>query len=525
VSSGRIAQSDSDGPRMVAAGALTRSATRANIALIAAFLAVEVLAVTAFQAPNQTLVRFAALDSGGELAIGDLIRRGFRPGVDFGYPYGLLPLLVGRLWYGLAGLSPGSFNVEVTACVVLSSWGLARLAAYRRVGVAGLVLIALAIPDLIFVTYLTSAHAIEQALLIHALAEQARGRRSTALALLTACCFVKPSLAFVQGLAVVVAILAAGRRAGRAATARSIVPPLATAAVLAAVLAASFGPSSLARTLSPATGAAIYRASNYGFFRGTGREFWVLPGGGLRDYFRYEVGFWLLGTALLSWAGLVGARRLARGVATAEGERDEEIVVTCAAVHLAFVALLFGHRLTWVYSLPMLVAGLATLANRGPRHASAAWVLAALLLVSDRSKAVDILRHRKADSPSPAMHGLWSSPGELREWERALELTRGRRPALLATCEGATVLFPGLAPPVGGYLIAGNMRPVEADRKADQLAGASMIISAHPPDWDGFRRWPRIAAAFDGCELIFEGRSLRVYRRRPAAPASPRVRP
>ena len=112
--------------------------------------------------------------------------------------------------------------------------------------------------------------------------------------MLAACCFVKPSLAFVQGLAVLVAVVASGDRSDRAATARVLVPPMIAASAIAALLAATFGPMSLARTLSPATGAAIYRVNHFGFFHGIGRAFWDLPDATPRDYFRYEVGFWML---------------------------------------------------------------------------------------------------------------------------------------------------------------------------------------------------------------------------------------
>src|SRR5690606_26377084 len=106
--------------------------------------------------PNQTFIRFVAMDSGGELAIQDMIRRGLRPGVDFGYPYGLLPMLLGRIWYGIAGLSPGAYRGLVTAWMVLSCWGLARFAVDRRLGMAGWALIVLAIPDLTIATTVTS---------------------------------------------------------------------------------------------------------------------------------------------------------------------------------------------------------------------------------------------------------------------------------------------------------------------------------------------------------------------------------
>jgi hypothetical protein len=191
------------------------------------------------------------------------------------------------------------------------------------------------------------------------------------------------------------------------------------------------------------------------------------------------------------------------------------MVVTCSVVHLAFVTLLFGHRVTWVYSLPMLILGLATLARRGPRARVVVWVLAALLLVNDRSKLVAARQIREELTPFKGMQGLWTSPREFEEWSRARELTEGRRPVLLAMSEGGAVLFSGFSPPMVAYLYPGCPTPGEVRRKAEQLAGASAIISFYPPEWEGFDHWPQLKAAIDDCELVFEGESLRVYRRDP----------
>jgi hypothetical protein len=480
---------------------------------LTALFVIAVFAVAAFQAPLQRFDRFAFFDAGGELAMQDLIARGYRPAIDFGYQYGLLSLLLGRLWYGLAGLQQSALRIEVMACMTLSAWGLARFAANRRTGLAGVVLIALSIPDLMSVTYMTIVAALEQALLINALAEQARGRRALALSLVTACCFVKPSLAFFQGLAVLSAIVALNCRASRAAWARGLVPAVLTAALLAGLLAASFGLLPLARTVFPTTGLAVYRIHNLGFFQRGGREFWFLPGGGLLDYFRYEVGFWMLGTVFLTWEGLAGLWRLARGVSTGNPAINDEVIVTCAAVHIGFVLCLFGHRATWVYSLPMLILGLAALANRGSWHRTAIWALAVLLLVNARSKAVEVQRRWKIDAPSQVTLGLWASPQERAEWVRALELSRGRRTVLLAMCDGGALLIQGFAPPVGAYYIPGNPLPVEVGRKVEQLEAAEIVISAYPPGWLGFEFWPEMKAALDDCELLMDGRYLWVYGR------------
>jgi hypothetical protein len=90
---------------------------------------------------------------------------------------------------------------------------------------------------------------------------------------------------------------------------------------------------------------------------------------------------------------------------------------------------------------------------------------------------------------------------------------------LLALSEGAALLSPGFAPPVGGYFYP-YARPSEIRRKSAQLARASMVVRAVPPDWIGFTLWPELGAALDGCEAVWRGQGdLAVYRRvRPPRP-------
>jgi hypothetical protein len=131
---------------------------------------------------------------------------------------------------------------------------------------------------------------------------------------------------------------------------------------------------------------------------------------------------------------------MARGSTPAGRAGDDEIVATCATLHLAFVTLFFGHRGSWVYYFAVLILGLAAMAREGPRPAAVAWILAALLLVSDRSKLVEIRRQWAADAPSAATLGLWATPRERAEWATVLGLVRGRTPVLLAPSEGGAVL-------------------------------------------------------------------------------------
>jgi hypothetical protein len=205
--------------------------------------------------------------------------------------------------------------------------------------------------------------------------------------------------------------------------------------------------------------------------------------------------------------------------------RRDEVVLSCALLHAAFLALFFGHSFSWKYYLSILLLGLAAIAGRGRRQAWAVGVVAALVLVSDRAWVQAIRQDWSERSPSPTTAGLWATPEDRAEWAHVLALTEGRRPVLLADCEGATLLFHQFAPPTGAYFVPGHPLPVEVRRKASQLAAAGWIVVVAPPGNRRFDRWPALVDALDGCTPAWRGSHYQVYRReRPPAP-SPARRP
>ena len=52
---------------------------------------------------------FAFMDQGANLAVQTLLDRGFGPDCRFRLPLGLLPLLIGRLWFRLFGSTPSAY--------------------------------------------------------------------------------------------------------------------------------------------------------------------------------------------------------------------------------------------------------------------------------------------------------------------------------------------------------------------------------------------------------------------------------
>jgi hypothetical protein len=479
---------------------------------LAALLITEVVALTLLQAPNELFFRFAFGDSGTSLTINDLVHRGFRPAIDFGYIYGLLPLLLNRIGFAVLGAAPRTCWWATLLCNTAMAWGLARFATAQRVGWVGVALLVVALPDLLRSSYDVLVQALEPALLVHALAEQARGRRDRALALATAAAFVKPSMAYVFGLYLLVASVLTIERRHPRAWLKALGPAVLTGTILALVLGATYGAGPLYCTLIPTAGIEVYRESRFGFFHGTGRDFWYRPGAGLRGYFRYEIGYWLAGTFVLIGGALESLVRWIRKVPPKVAHNDE-VVLGCALLHLLFVTLFFGHRFSWKYYHSLFLLGLAALVPRGRRHALVVAALAVLVLYTDKAWVQALAHDWSARAPSATTVGLWATREDRLEWAHVLELTRGERPVLLADCEGATLLFPRFAPPMGAYFVPGHPVPAEVRRKAAQLASAQWIVKVGPAGDRRFDRWPELGAARDGCTTVWEGNLYQVYRR------------
>ncbi len=155
----------------------------------------ETLAYALFRLPTDLGFDANAFgDRGDFLSISYLVAHGSRPAIDFGYHWGVAPILLAQLWFALFGATPQANEAIMVVCALLVAIGIARMAAALRLGTLGIVLLVVALP-FAFPTF-TLTYALEAALLSNALAEQAAQRRSIALVLTTAACFVNPSMAY-----------------------------------------------------------------------------------------------------------------------------------------------------------------------------------------------------------------------------------------------------------------------------------------------------------------------------------------
>ena len=192
----------------------------AHYSTLLLLFSVETLAINLARLPeSMRFDRFAFCDQGANLTLQYLIARGLRPALDFGYHYGLLPALVGRIWFAFFGSTPWAYQIAMVVADLLCVWAIAKILCQLKVGAVGLLLVIITLGYALQASYINFAHAIEAVLLTHALAEQTRGSRANALALVSAAVFAKASMGYVYGLLLIVLIardLSRGGFSGRA---------------------------------------------------------------------------------------------------------------------------------------------------------------------------------------------------------------------------------------------------------------------------------------------------------------------
>jgi hypothetical protein len=486
--------------------------------LLFGILSIEAIALFIARLPGTLQFNnFAFFDIGANLTVQYLTAHGYRPAVDFSYHYGLLPLLFGRAWFALFGLTPNACVATVPFFDLLTIWGLVRFAKNLRAGPAGVFLLVLNASLIIPSSFLNLTHAIEPIFIIHAVADQSAGNRRRALALAAACVFVKPSMAFFLGGILIIFIFVHALRVGAPPITeifRESYPAIALGGMLTAAFGLTYGSRSLLHTILPLEGISMYRAQGFGFFNRAGRLFLAPPGSPWTYYLANPAGPWLLYTAALIVGAMFAIRPASQKVAERLGAgRACETVATCAFLHISFLSFFFGNEFSWLYYFYIPVLGLAAAARFGCKWALTAILIALSLPASKAGKAV-ILRMATAGRqnvvdlaqpseqtpkiaalpveagftvqlwtstrPSLKTAGLWAAPSEREEWTAVRALTENHHTAILAYYGCASLLFPQFDPPVSLYLVPGGIDPSELAREIDQLNSADMVVM---PRW------------------------------------------
>jgi hypothetical protein len=486
---------------------------------------------------------FAFWDSGSYLVAHCLLQQGHQPFSYFGWQYGLLPLFIQELGFHLFGATPASFLGLSVPCVMTVAVVMGRIALLEG-GTAGCILVILSLP-LMLAFQPDMPHSLEPALLSLGLLSQAQGRHGRALAFATAACFTKPSMGYLYGLVLLLFIFLDSRELmappdvknsnpglsyawSRGVQTRSLpyrweglrfsdsllslVPAVCTAFGLSLLLSMIFGWKTVLHSLLPLSGARAYQALHLGW-SGVAKELLYFPGVKFGYYIGTPVAFWVTATVYLTAAA---AATWAIAISRAQRTANREMILTCATLHLGFIALFYGFPVSWTYYAYVLVAGIIATQAWPPSRTviGALCVLAALANYSEIRAALSAWATMQANASTA---GLFAVSDEGAEWHYVASLAKHESPALFTNLGEVQLLFPWLSPPAGAFIIPGVVTDGEILRERQELRTAgAVIIPTIPGIGNAIKNWPgaEFSDVLADTTLVFKGTYFQVYKRR-----------
>ncbi|MDX2041142.1 MAG: hypothetical protein SF097_07830 [Acidobacteriota bacterium] len=454
---------------------------------------------------------FVFFDPGVTLRTDKLIEQGFIPTVDFGYPYSLLPLMLGRMFFALAGRTPAAYILFMFLAEAAILFGLWRLA--KQSGWLIAAFLVAAMPHAIIPVYVHLTHPLEAAMIVHTIADLSVGRRARALALATVCLFVKPSMAYVLGFLILTLTIVQLIR--RRESWKSFLVFLRSAIVSGisclTISSAYFGIKPTISALIPINGAQSYKALGFGFF-GNGKTFWLPKLGNAAQFAKYyattPAGFWIVCTLLLATFGIIALLKLLNNPTD-----KHETVAIVAICHFVFLFTFFGWPGSWTYYSSLLVAGvtLGLAAFRVRPMLVAAMIVIALAGNIERYQIT--VNAWKWMQRSPESAGLWAFPDQCDEWNHARKLA-GERRIFYFNNGCAELLYPNIDSPVSFFLSPDQQSPLEYERIRQQLNQTSVVITFNQsPVLDPWN-WPEFAAQREKFAEIWRGVYLTVHERK-----------
>lgn len=460
---------------------------------------------------------FAFRDSGGFQHVDKLISQGLNPGLDFGFNYGLLGVLLQHVYFALFG--PGHWPtlgfLATYWLMMLVFWILLS----REIGQSLLgfcVLLGLSDLMIYFGPWSpTPAHILQNLSLAYGLYFLERRRLSLALSIAVLGTLSVPSLPIVlSGLLGVVIVYEWSRDPSR--TIRGLITQLAPAAATYAcgilLLTAFFGWRTVLPTLLPLHGAKHYRAMHFGFF-GQGKFFWHPPDAHLSYYLLTPAGIWLLCSALLVAFGCLAAIRIARN---AKPEGLSLLILSCCALHLSFIFIAFGNSLSYIGYSFILVAGVfAGVFALRSRHLKLAltFLLLFLGLMTQWRDIKDALKVWKEESVVQEPVALYTPNDFQPEWEGVLSVAQHSRIFLLSFGNGVDLYYPEIGTPQSWMLLPGLNLPREDAYVLQQIQTADVVVEEFeiaPQYIDRNKEWQAALRAFP---MKVSGRYFRIWTR------------
>jgi hypothetical protein len=461
---------------------------------------------------NLTFYNFGFHDEGSNLTVQFLLAHGFRPVIDFGYLYGLLPLSIERLWFSITGMTPCSYQEAMLVVGLAMAWGFARFASNLRLSGAAIILVACALPTAVRSSYANFAHALDAALLCNAFAAHAAGHRRSALTLAVISCLVKPPLGFFYVVLLIALAIIECRKSVHPWSRfwHFLVPTGVVGGVLLFVMGLMYGWEPLLWTLFPAGGAKAYKYLNYGFFH-AGMILYYFPGVHVGYYAGTIAGFYLFGTFCVFIAGVVALLRLCYRRST-ESHIPEELMVACATLQAIYIFLLFSNAAAWGKYSYILVMGTVLAPQYFGRVGNYVTMLAIVLAVlSNKADLESTYNAWHSTARSRTTAGLWAFPSEIQEWSQVNDTIDSGKAVVLSWAGCAFLLDPQLQARSVLYALPFQSNDREIERYASQIKAAKFVVARSDLDFvDWSLHFPNIEQAVAEHRLVWKGRYFEV---------------
>jgi len=504
----------------LASSPYTRS--RAQISPFAAWalLAVAFFGYLAFQWPQvYSFIVFGFRDQGSFANLEDFFQRHFRLGVDIGYNYGLLGILLQHIGSLLAGGSGYRLSIGI-GCMYLAAMAVFWTMLWRRLGSQPEFLAAAVLLSPWIVMYFpVPAYALMQLFVLFGLLCLSYGEDSTALALGVAAWMAVPSLSIAfTGITcgwIGVRWLTGPRPRKIMSLLRTFLPAAGVGVVLGGLLIAVYGWASLRATLLPLGGAAMYKALNFGIF-GVGWNFVHPPGARFGYYLGSGVGWWLFGVFLLTVFALHVA-------VSSWKERHisalSALVLFCFLLEMIFIRFAFGNGFQTLYYHPIVAtgvfAGLSTLSDVLRRATLLVFVALGVLGITSSVRA--IARDWK-DCQRFADTGFLYAPSAFEaEWRPILEAASKKNVMILSYGNGVRKFFPQVHAPDSWFLVPVTLKVPEKQKLLDQIHNADLVAIELGEKDQFIDEDPDVQAALKSFSIQRGGRWFRALARQPDA--------
>ncbi len=322
------------------------------------------IAVFVYSYPTQASIEFLFFDTGAGLKVDDFISKGYTPNVDFSYPYGLLPLVIGHIWYEIFGRTPHTFFLLELIFRILSVAVLARIAILANLRILGVVFLALTIPFSFCINW-NLTHVMEPFFICLALSEQLAGRKRNTLVVLILGWFTKPSMSIIYIFWILVLYIRDIfiRKVKFTKTVYELLPSAIVLISTSFIMSILFGLKAVYKTLIPLEVAKFYHGNNMGFFN-EGKDFWNPYGAKITYYFGTATGLWIILTLLLILSVIYLYYKKIKGKLNSKLNQLVEVQLTILCLHLSFIFLFFGIQSSWGYYSYLLPIGVSFLASQ-----------------------------------------------------------------------------------------------------------------------------------------------------------------